>query len=272
MKSINQILWFPDIDCQNPVLAGNKGAGLAKLVAAGYNVPPGFCIISEVLSPFKLNKKQLSESLKRLSAPWIARSSSTAEDSSSLSFAGVFTTVLGLTTSEEVYNAAKIIVSSKDENTTKRYATEHNIKTSEIRMAVVIQSLLQPFCSGVAFSRHPITKENKVIIESNYGLGDILVDGSVIPDLLEVSSDGKVDIIKIGTKKKKSIFNGTVLQRVEVPETERLNLSISHETARNLAEVVHKVEQDLGKPQDIEWAVVNEQIYITQARPITTLN
>lgn len=269
---MTQILWFFDSDCQNPALAGNKGAGLAKLVAAGYTVPPGFCISTEALSPLTLSQKQLSEGLNKLSAPWVARSSSNVEDSLNLSFAGIFTTVLGLTTVDDVFNAVKKVVSSKDENTTKRYAAEHEIKASDIKMAVIIQSLLQPQCSGVAFSRHPVTKENKVVIESNYGLGDILVDGSVIPDLLEVTSDGKVVIIKIGTKKQKSVFRDDVLQRVDIPEPERKNLSISQDIARNLADIVRNIENDFGKPQDIEWAVVDRQIYITQARPITTFN
>lgn len=274
------ILWLSEAECQRPEKVGNKGATLAKLVAGGYAVPPGFCVTTDAMTlvaqaPTEADKSflvtGLQQSLQQLPRPWVVRSSSTAEDAKNLSFAGVFKTVLGLTSVESVFEAIRRVVSSKNLETAQRYALHHGVNPGEIRMAVIVQTLVNPSCAGVAFSRHPVTNVKKVVIESTYGLGDILVGGAIIPDLLEVTEDGRVEVVRIGTKKIKSIFVSDKLIEVDTSESDRKNSSLPQERARNLAILVRKIEADFGHPQDVEWALTVDQFFILQARPITTI-
>jgi phosphoenolpyruvate synthase/pyruvate phosphate dikinase len=274
-----EIFWLTDPKCQLPERVGNKGAVLARLTAAGYNVPSGFCITTEISSQGQVERSdtggiywttKLENALKRLPSPWVVRSSSNAEDTLALAFPGLFKTVLGLTTVDQVLEAIATVVDSRELKPLQQYANHFAIDLSSIKMAIIVQELVNPICAGVAFSRHPVTGERKVVIESNYGLGDTLVDGSITPDQIEVLENGQVSVVRIGTKRIKSIFTSNGLIRTELPESERRILSLSQIAARNLATLVRSIESDFGQPQDIEWATTSEAIFILQARPITT--
>lgn len=259
-------MWLHDKDCENPRFSGNKGANLAKLQRFGYKVPQGFCMSDEV------SKQELEQALEKLPSPWAVRSSSSAEDSGGLAFPGIFETILGLTTTNDAVSAVKKVMGSKDTEIVKRYADQNKIDSGKIKMSVVVQTLINPDCSGVAFSQNPVSGEETVVIEANWGLGETLVDGSVSPDYYEVDRDGKVIETRIGTKKIKAVFESGKVKRIEASPHQQTKPTLTNETVRKLALIVENIAKDFGSPQDIEWAIANDTIYITQTRPITTLN
>lgn len=277
--SSDHLLWVSDVRCQDATRTGNKAATLAKLFALGYRVPSGFCIPTDLLdfiesraTPNDLNKLEgeLKHELDILGPPWVVRSSSTVEDSAALSFAGQFVTVLGLASIEDVLHALEKVYRSRDFKTVQIYAKQGGNNDSKILMAALIQRLINPICSGVVFSRHPVTRASTVVVEAVYGLCDILVDGSVTPDTLEVTPDGKVQTSHIGTKYYKSVFDGNNLIRIQTSLEERTSLSISESQILDVARLARNLESDLGAPQDVEWAIAEDGLYVLQSRPITT--
>jgi len=271
------LYWLNDDRCRVAANVGNKAAALAQLTLSRYHVPLGFAITVDALAEITDCTNNASslfsdirEALKQLPRPWIARSSATVEDSETASFAGMFTSVLGLMTEDSVLDALRIIAGSKHNPALIKYALSKQIESKQIRVAALIQALVVPEASGVAFSRHPRTFENKIVIEATIGLADILVDGSVSPDLISVLPDGEITVERVGSKTSKSVFEYEHLVRVHTTSSEQRALSISLVTARTIATILQSIERDLGRPQDIEWAQASGKIFVVQSRSITT--
>ncbi|MDE1860659.1 MAG: PEP/pyruvate-binding domain-containing protein, partial [Candidatus Micrarchaeota archaeon] len=195
----------------------------------------------------------------------------TAEDASNLAFAGLFTSILGLNSEAGALKAIRKVADSKRSTKAVHYARQQGIKLGRIGMGIIVQRLINPKYSGVAFSRHPVTDEEVVVIESTYGLCNTLVDGSVTPDYIELAKNGDINEIKIGTKKIKSLFRNNGVVTMKATKSERESLAIPKNIAKSLAGIVRRIERDFGSPQDIEWAVSGKTIYILQTRPITTI-
>ena len=114
-------------------------------------------------------------------------------------------------------------------------------------MAVVVQQKVDAEKAGVAFSNHPVTRrKDRMMIEAVYGLGEQVVDGSVTPDQYIVDRKGR--------EKKSQTPHGGVLA---VDELARIS------------ELAVQLETHHGKPQDIEWAIFQKEVYLLQSRPIT---
>lgn len=276
----NTLIWLGEQACQDPRLTGNKAAVLSQLAAKGYNVPLGFCLPIDFFElgsdgPAPLNPHDLqpviSDALAALPGPWVARSSSTAEDSKSRSFAGLFRSVLGLTAVKDVSRAISDIADSAQSIAIYNYAQNQGVALHEIGVAVLIQNLVIPQCAGVAFSRHPISGLGGVVIEATHGFADILVDGSISPDLVEVSADGVVTVTKIGSKKLKSVFLSGAMARIDTLVDEQLKLVLSESEAKAIARLAIQLENEFGVPQDIEWAISHDSLYVIQSRPITSI-
>jgi len=111
------------------------------------------------------------------------------------------------------------------------------------------------------------------VIESNYGLGETVVDGSVTPDSFIFDGDDELIERTAGTKRQKVVATtlGARVRRVDTSDLERLGLSLSDEDALAVAAVTRKIESDLGYPVDVEWAFGEGRLHILQARPITTI-
>ncbi len=117
----------------------------------------------------------------------------------------------------------------------------------DLRMAVVVQKMVDADKAGVAFSIHPVTRrKDRMLIEAVYGLGEAVVSGEVTPDHYVVDRKGK--------EKKSETPHGGVM---EVDELARL------------AALAVNLEKHYGKPQDIEWAIYKSDIYLLQSRPVT---
>jgi len=146
-----------------------------------------------------------------------------------------------------------------------------------IKMAVVVQKMVESEISGVLFTLNVMTNnDNEMLINSTWGLRETIVDNKINPDMIIINKENyNISNIVIGEKKKRSIRNpeGTPATLLIENELESRNIcSLNKIQLFQLCELGKKIENVFQCPQDIEWAIENEKIYILQTRPITTLN
>jgi phosphoenolpyruvate synthase/pyruvate phosphate dikinase len=201
------------------------------------------------------------------------RSSATSEDARGLSFAGIFDSFLNVQGEAAVIDAVRRCYASLwSERVLGYYARQGFLP--EAFMAVLVMRLVPAEISGVVFTAHPVTGAlDQVIINSTFGLGEAIVSGLVTPDsfLLE---KGSLKILEVTTGTKATgVFpvadRGTEEKELEPSVAERPTLT--EEQARGIADVACRVEQYMGGPQDIEFAMAGGELYLLQSRPITTL-
>lgn len=250
------------------LLFGAKAANLARAMRSGLPVPQGIVISHEMKEPLStiLQKEMANASL---SPPYAIRSSSQTEDGSNRAFPGVFETVLGSSSLDEVVTAITRVRASADSPSVRDYAGD---LTAPVKMGVILQELVTAVAAGVAFSRDPITGEQLIIIESSYGLGKAVVDGEVTPDSYEFSPNGKLINRKLGTKRVRFDFSGIGLSKNPVGASEAALYAITDGEAGEVCQLALRAESLIGSPVDIEWAFdSNRKLWLLQARPITTL-
>jgi pyruvate,water dikinase len=233
-------------------LAGGKGSTLARLLQAGYPVPPGFVIFATAFgADGELSvavRQQVDTQLQALrqdrpDAPVAVRSSALAEDSAQTSFAGEFESVLNVRTDGEFWAAVDQVYRSAETERVRAYSAAHGVDAAH-RIAVVVQRMVPAELAGVLFTADPVSGSYAAMI-GNYvhGLGEALVSG-------------EVDAERFTLARPKGAYIGpTALQ--------------PH--AKALYRIAAKLEKTLDGPQDIEWAVAQGKLYLLQARPITTL-
>ncbi len=230
-------------------------------------------IIHDLPMPEELEQELLKE-FDALGSEFVAvRSSATAEDSKVASWAGELETYLN-TTRETYINNVKKCWASLYSPRAIFYRIENKLEDAQVHVAVVVQKMVNSEIAGVCFSVHPVTKdENQMIIEACFGLGEALVSGQITPDSYIVTKDDKkiVDTF-IGAQTIKLIRdeNGKNAE-IELDSTESEKQKLSNELVLQVAEQALLIEEHYNFPVDIEWAVEKNQVYITQARPITTL-
>jgi pyruvate,water dikinase len=199
------------------------------------------------------------------------RSSATAEDLPEASFAGQQETYLGV----DEDNYIEAIMKCWSSLFTARsiyYREKNNFSHMNVGIAVIVQKLIDADVAGVAFSRHPSSGENKIMIEAGFGLGETVVSGSITPDDYVVNPDGwKIENKKISEQEFKVVRSGNQSKKVDVPKDERNKQKLPDETIIELAKIVKKIENFYNEGQDIEWAYSNK-LYILQSRPITTIS
>jgi phosphoenolpyruvate synthase/pyruvate phosphate dikinase len=252
---------------------GAKATSLARLRSLRFPVPEAYVLPVGFLKDASTNELEsaIKPILSKLAPPWIVRSSATVEDGRGASFAGIFKTVLGLETARDVANAANAVLANTEQGVARDYARQRGITPNSIGMAIVVQHMLLPFASGVAFTRHPLEGRRVTAIEATYGLGSSLVEGQVEPDFAEVDLQERVDFIRLGSKLRMTTFHSGSIKVVSVEESERSRPAITHAQAREIARIARRVEKEFGVPQDVEWAIENGSIFVVQARPITRL-
>jgi len=215
---------------------------------------------------------EIKASFAGLHSKFVAvRSSATSEDSKSAAWAGQLETYLNTTQGTLLENVKRCWASLF---TTRAifYRFEKNLQEKNISVAVVVQRMVEPEVSGIAFSVHPVTQDsNQVVIEAGYGLGESIVSGQITPDTYIIKKTPMRIISKIISTQKKGIFRsakgGSEWKQVENGANQKLN----DKEILELTELVKKVEKHYGFPCDIEWARENGRFYIVQSRPITTL-
>ncbi|RAJ26063.1 phosphoenolpyruvate synthase [Pedobacter cryoconitis] len=200
------------------------------------------------------------------------RSSATAEDLPTASFAGQQDTYLNIIGAAAVLrNISKCWASLFTERAVI-YRLQNGFDHRKVHLAVVIQKMVFPQAAGILFTADPLTANRKVLsIDASFGLGEAMVSGLVNADLYKVC-DGRIIDKKISAKKA-AIYalkdGGTKIQEIE-PELQHQQ-ALTDEQILQLEHVGRKIEEHFGHPQDIEWCLAEGTFYIVQSRPITTL-
>jgi len=285
------VLWLGHSDCHEVARVGGKAANLSRL-AADFRVPPGFCLIPEVQAEFMNGTvsggMDVPEALLALVAgaygnlgkvcgaenPSVAvRSSAVDEDGMASSFAGQYDTYLNVSGPQSVSSAVMKCWASADGDRMQSYRQEQNLGAGSGGVAVLIQQLVNASTSGVVFSANPITgSRDEVMINASWGLGESVVSGSVTPDTLVLrKSDGSIIDSNLGAKDKMTVRSEGGTEEVDVPASQRQQLSLSEDQMRELVNLASGLEDKMGWPVDLEFAYDGLDLYLLQCRPITTL-
>ncbi|GBP77850.1 Uncharacterized phosphotransferase YvkC [Eumeta japonica] len=233
---------------------------------------------NDVLKHLQLLRKKVVD--QKLSTPeemrFAVRSSAVGEDGEILSAAGQNETILGCSTDDDVLLALQKCWGSMFAFTSANYR-RLNGQACECGAGVAIQALVRPRAAGVMFTRHPDAGDpSRILITANYGLGESVVSGTVEPDTFIVSRDltGELSVssVQVGSKTKLVMpGNHGDVEVVDVPEEERKSTCLFNEEVLRLARLAVVQEELWGAPRDIEWAISNKDVYLLQARPITSL-
>lgn len=210
----------PALTATSPL--GGKAERLLELQEAGFNVPA-----------FLVSPSDIEQAMQLLGTPLVVRSSATVEDGNDLSFAGQFLSFLNLQSTEEVTSAIERCRNSYQSVSVAEYCRHHSVDPASIRVATIVQRMIQPELAGVAFTVNPATGDEEVIIEACAGVADELLAGSVsaLPAghaLLE---------------KHRAVIESTALA----------------------------IQRYFGTPQDIEFAIEQGELFVLQSRPITRI-
>lgn len=214
---------------------GGKAGNLLKLQAE-FRVPEFFVVTPEE------DLDDVLQKFDELGAERVAvRSSAVNEDSTDAAWAGQLETVLNVER-DGLLEAIQTCRESVGSERAEAYAATHGVESGGV--AVMVQKMIQSRVSGVAFSKHPVTGEEKVVVEAVKGLGEQLVSGQVTPDTY--IEDGERHVLG----------NEAILADKELAE---------------IVKLTKEVEGFLAYLVDIEWAYEGNVLYLLQARPITTV-
>src|SRR5579872_1973454 len=206
--------------------------------------------------------------------PVAVRSSATAEDLPFASFAGQQDTYLNIVGVEAILDAVRRCWASLWTDRAVSYRASNAIDPRTVRLAVVIQQMVEAEVAGVLFTANPLTGlRHQAVIDASPGLGEAVVSGAVNPDHFVVNmSSGEIVERHLGDKRvviRATPGGGT--RRVESVASND-EVCISDEQVRDLAQLGARVEAHYGSPQDTKWAIDSSgHLWLTQARPITTL-
>ncbi|HZL04359.1 MAG TPA: rifamycin-inactivating phosphotransferase [Coriobacteriia bacterium] len=205
-------------------------------------------------------------------AAYAVRSSATAEDLPTASFAGQQDTCLNVVGPAAVLQHVSRCWASLFTERAVTYRLRNGFDRRKVQMAVVVQQMVFPHAAGVLFTADPITSSRKVAsVEASFGLGEALVSGLVNADIYKVR-DGEV-VAKAVATKQLAIHalpaGGTQEQAIEPERQEQPALTDAQVV--QLAQLGRRIEAHFGRPQDIEWCLVDDGFQIVQSRPITTL-
>jgi phosphoenolpyruvate synthase/pyruvate phosphate dikinase len=218
--------------------------------------------------------EELARHLYRLGEEnaYAVRSSATAEDLPTASFAGQQDTYLNIIGKEAILKHVNKCWASLYTERAVTYRIQNGFDHRRVHLAVVVQRMIFSQAAGILFTADPVTSNRKISsIDASFGLGEALVSGLVNADVYKVRN-GKVIAKKISTKKL-AVFasedGGTKEQEIE-PERQNRQ-ALTDEQILRLEHMGRKIEEHFNHPQDIEWCLVDGTFYIVQSRPITTL-
>ena len=205
-------------------------------------------------------------------AAYAVRSSATAEDLPTASFAGQQDTYLNVVGSSAIVQHVSRCWASLFTERAVTYRLRNGFDHRKVSMGVVVQQMVFPHSAGILFTTDPVTSNRKVIVvEASFGLGESLVSGRVNPDVYTVR-DGEIITKQIATKQlaiHASPSGGTREDAID-PERQEQPALTDPQVVR-LAQLGRTIEAHFGHPQDIEWCLDDDGFQIVQSRPITTL-
>ncbi|MET7419869.1 rifamycin-inactivating phosphotransferase [Dactylosporangium sp. NPDC005555] len=306
------VLGLDEVDETLPAVVGGKGAHLGALSDIdGVTVPAGFCVTTDAFQRVMADVPAIGERLDQLAragdrdavrtlsadirhsiettavpgdiaaaitggldehVAYAVRSSATAEDLPTASFAGQQDTYLNVIGAAAVLEHVSRCWASLFTERAVAYRQRNGIDHRTVHMAVVVQRMVFPDVAGILFTADPVTSDRKVAsVDASFGLGEALVSGLVNPDVYKVR-DGEVVARTIGAKQlavHASPGGGTREQPVD-PEL-RQQAALTDAQVVALVELGRRIEAHFGRPQDIEWCLTGGGFQIVQSRPITTL-
>ncbi|MFB7030174.1 MULTISPECIES: rifamycin-inactivating phosphotransferase [unclassified Streptomyces] len=203
---------------------------------------------------------------------YAVRSSATAEDLPTASFAGQQDSHLNVVGAEEVLRHVSRCWASLFTERAVVYRHRNGIDHRAVRMAVVVQRMAFPRAAGVLFTADPVTGDRRTAtVDAGLGLGEALVSGLVNPDVFTVRDDRVVAATIAAKRHALRPLPGGGTREVAVDAEERERPALTHEQVVRLVRLGRRIEAHFGRPQDIEWCLVDDDFVIVQSRPITTL-
>lgn len=255
------------------------------LNSANFNKPESLMQISSHIKKHILHAPipediatEIVASYERLSGPLsdalvAVRSSATAEDLPTASFAGQQETFLNVQGDTNVLLKIKEAWASLFNTRAIFYRHEQHFDHFKVGIAIPVQKMVTAEKSGIMFTIDPVTNDkNKIVIEAIYGLGELIVQGAVTPDHYEVDKKS-LKIIEKKTEKQLVSLKKVGVNNKEVNVSKNLSekQKISDTEIHDLALLGKNVEKHYYFPQDLEWAIEKNKVYLVQTRPITTI-
>jgi pyruvate,water dikinase len=237
--------------------------------------------IQEIIYNYEFPKDLVSDisknlnSLERSEYGFAVRSSATIEDRSDISFAGQAESYLCVKTEADIVESVKNVWRSAFSDRALIYLKTKDIPITQVKMAVLVQEMIPAEISGVMFTANVVTNNiDEMLINSTWGLGDLLVSGQVVPDTYILTKRPlKVIQQNLGDKEFTSEPHMHPLTITDTPKENRSVYSLEPNTLLDIAEVGMKIESGMESPQDIEWCIRPDGgLVILQSRPITTLS
>jgi len=289
------MLRFDQDACADVGRAGGKGASLARMTALGLPVPPGYvveadCLLAALGDGGEALRAALPDAARAQAIvaraepppeigdayealgdnpPVAVRSSACAEDSEAASYAGQQETYLSVRGTRAVLDRVRDCWASFFSERAIFYR-ERKGSLDDLGMAVVVQRMVRADVAGVLFTCDPVhRRRDRMVVEAVLGLGEAAVSGLLTPDHYVLTRDGTVKRARI-TRQPFAIVpaeSGGTEQR-ELGE-EGAAPKLAQEQLRELARIGDDLEQRLGGPQDIEWALEDGELFVLQARPVT---
>jgi pyruvate, water dikinase len=290
------MLRFDQEACTDVARAGGKGASLARMTALGLPVPPGYVVpadsLVKALDDGGEELRSVLPDAERAQAivaraepppeiaaayaalgddpPVAVRSSACAEDSEAASYAGQQETYLYVRGARAVLDRVRDCWASFFSERALFYRQRKG-SLDDLGMAVVVQRMVHADVAGVLFTCDPVRgRRDRMVVEAVLGLGEAAVSGQLTPDHYVLARDGTVKRAKIARQP-------FAIVPVEGGGTEERELGeeggaqkLGEEQLRELARIGDDLEQRLGGPQDIEWALEGGELFVLQARPVTT--
>jgi phosphohistidine swiveling domain-containing protein len=223
--------------------AGGKAIGLRWLQRHGYLIPDTWVILPSDAEPRRDALAAALAGVVQAGHRYAVRSSADVEDGTERSFAGQFDSVLDVSGLDDVIDATLLVLRGADSESVKAYSAARSGPDRAVRMAVLVQEMVQPTMAGVAFSANPVTGFTEVIIEAVKGSGEGLVQRGETPERW---------VRKAGAWR-------------TTPEPGELPTDVAEQLAADVAEMGKR----FGRPVDVEWVLGGEGLTYVQLRPIT---
>jgi len=274
-NKITQIL--SGLNVENNEELQNKANEVQKLIIAT-EIPDD--IKEEVIDAYESmgisdEKTDASDLVKKSEDVFVAvRSSATAEDLPEASFAGQQATFLNIKGNDDLVKAVRACWASLFTARAIYYRVKNNFDHMQVLIAVVVQKMVNSDKAGVTFSVNPSTNnENEIVVEACFGLGEAIVSGSVNPDSYIIDKN-TMEIKSKDIKEQEWAYvrdeTGKTVKKTIIEDKRGIKI-LKDEEIIELAEIAKKLEDHYNKPQDIEWAIEKDKIYVVQTRPITTI-
>lgn len=283
--------WIETLRLADAPVVGGKAAGLGELCAAGLPVPPGFVLLpgdgapEEEAAALEAAYAELARRVGRPEPVVAVRSSARGEDGAEASFAGQYTTLLGVSGLPALREAVAACRASAEAAHLEAYRHRRGLPASAPdallggergagpAIGVVVQALVEPDCAGVAFGADPVTGDRGVVlVEAAYGLGESVVSGRVDPDRAVVeAATGALRHLGVGEKAVAAVARPEGVAWLRVREADRAEPALDAAGLCALAALVLRAQAHFGHPLDVEWAYAAGAFWLLQARPITAL-